>query len=301
MLKCKNCELNDDELYNLYIVQNKSSKEISQEYGVNNKTLRDYLSRHNIRKTIGRGEWFPPINEFFDLYINQNKTIDELAKFYSVTRSCINHFICRRNIFKDRGAINKNREKTFIERYGVNSPMCIDEIKEKMQNTCIERYGTTSSLGNKDVRAKALNTIKEKYGVENVLFSPIIKKKIYETMYKNGSTPTSSQQIRIFNIIRQQFGEDAVVLNSIYDKYSLDIELNVFNLKIDIEYDGWYWHKNSEKDLERNKFLIDNGYKVLRIKSGTKLPTNEQLLNSIDLLCNSAETYTEIVLDDWKN
>lgn len=240
MIKCKNGKITDEELYDLYILQNKSSKEISEEYGINNKTLRDYLSRHNIRKTNGRGEWFPSIEEFYELYINQNKTIDEIAEIYSVTRSCVNHFICRRGILKSADAMSQNREKSMIEKYGVSNPMYSDEIKEKLQKTCIQ-----------------------KYGVNNVLFNPDIKKKIYDTMYKNGTTPTSSKQVAIFDMLQKYFNKAEIIMNKIFNKYSLDIELCIDNFKIDVEYDGWYWHKDAERDQKRNIFLIENGYKVL--------------------------------------
>lgn len=278
MIECKNGEITDEELYDLYILQNKSSKEISEEYGIKNKTLRDYLSRHNIRKTNGRGEWFPSIEEFYELYINQNKTIDEIAEIYSVTRSCVNHFICRRGILKNVDAMNKNKERTMIERYGVSNPMHSDEIKERLQKTCMQ-----------------------KYGVDNVLFNPDIKKKIYNTMHKNGTTPTSSKQIAVFGMLQKYFNESEIIMNKIFNKYSLDIELCIDNLKIDIEYDGWYWHRDAERDQKRNIFLIENGYKVLRIKSGAKSPTENQLLDGISFLRNSNKNYFEIILSDWKN
>lgn len=301
MIEYKNGKLTDEELYDLYILQNKSSKEISDEYGINNKTLRDYLSRHNIRKTNGRGEWFSSIEEFYELYINQNKTIDELAEIYSVSRSCINHFICRRGILKDIESMTKNREKTMLEKYGVKNPMYSDEIKKKLQETCVEKYGAGNCLGNKKIREKALNTIKERYGVENASLNPEIKKKIYDTMHKNGTTPTSTQQLVLFNILKTYFNRQEIVLNKIFNRYSLDIELCTNDFKIDIEYDGWYWHRDAEKDQRRNKFLIENGYKVLRIKSGVKLPTEDQLLQGISFLQNSNKDYFEIILDDWKN
>lgn len=165
----------------------------------------------------------------------------------------------------------------------------------------MEKYGSNSCLGNKKVREKALNTIKKRYGVENASLNPEIKKKIYYTMHKNGTTPTSTQQVALFDMLKIYFDEQEIALNKIFNRYSLDIELCVDNSKIDIEYDGWYWHKDVEKDRRRNNFLIENGYKVLRIKSGVKLPTEDQLLQGISFLQNSDEDYFEIILDDWKN
>lgn len=68
--------------------------------------------------------------------------------------------------------------------------------------------------------------------------------------------------------------------------------------KIDVEYDGWYWHKDRvQQDRRRNNFLIGRGYKVLRIKSTFQLPTNEQIIDAVDYLINTHHNYKEIILD----
>ena len=74
---------------------------------------------------------------------------------------------------------------------------------------------------------------------------------------------------------------------------------------IDIEYDGSAWHltdKQTAKDIERNNKIINEyGLKVLRIKSGENVPSKEQIQNAIDILINTEETYTEIILNDWQD
>lgn len=85
-------------------------------------------------------------------------------------------------------------------------------------------------------------------------------------------------------------------LNYRVRRYSIDIAL--LPDKIAIEYDCAYYHDN-DHDMKRDKTLIALGWRVLRVKSGTKLPTRKQLDIAIALLL-SGETYTEIVLDDWK-
>ena len=70
--------------------------------------------------------------------------------------------------------------------------------------------------------------------------------------------------------------------------------------KIDLEYDCWHWHQDSQKDRRRDEFLKSQGWKILRIKSSHKLPTLEQLKESINKLISSDRTFTRIVLDDWE-
>jgi very-short-patch-repair endonuclease len=138
----------------------------------------------------------------------------------------------------------------------------------------------------------------EKYGVENYSQSPIIKQKSNETMRKNGTVPTSSQQIKIFNILLNYFKD--VYINYVFDWAILDIVIFINNLKIDIEYDGWYWH-DKNKDYKRDKYLLHRDWKILRIKSATKLPSEIELLDNILKLINTEETFTQIILDDWKD
>jgi very-short-patch-repair endonuclease len=69
--------------------------------------------------------------------------------------------------------------------------------------------------------------------------------------------------------------------------------------KIAIEYDGWYWHKDKQdKDSERIIELLDDGWKVLVIKSAVKTP-DKQTLNHFLLNLFPDTPYKEIVLQDW--
>lgn len=69
--------------------------------------------------------------------------------------------------------------------------------------------------------------------------------------------------------------------------------------KIAIEYDGWFWHgHNVDYDKQRDANLLAIGWKILRIRSGRKLPTQNQLDNSLAQLRND-EVRVEIILDDW--
>lgn len=67
---------------------------------------------------------------------------------------------------------------------------------------------------------------------------------------------------------------------------SLDCYVEVDGNKIDVEYDGWYWHKDKqEKDKRRNYWLIKQGYKVLRyIAYKDIVPSIESLQENINKL-----------------
>ena len=88
-------------------------------------------------------------------------------------------------------------------------------------------------------------------------------------------------------------------LNYPFSSLSLDIFISVDNINIDIEYDGRYWHQDQQADIRRDKFLQSKGFKVIRIRSGHKLPAEEQLFSAIDELVTTDRIFKEIILSDW--
>ena len=67
-----------------------------------------------------------------------------------------------------------------------------------------------------------------------------------DTLCKKGECPTSKQQLELFEIIKNKYS--FVELNYPYSSCVLDIYICINNIKIDIEYDGWYWHQDQQRD-----------------------------------------------------
>jgi len=98
---------------------------------------------------------------------------------------------------------------------------------------------------------------------------------------------TSQPEIRILSELKWVFKE----VNSRYkiNKNEIDIFVPKFNLGI--EYDGSYWHKDSEKkDLKKNKFLLSRGINLIRVRhqpleltSHNDLIVNNEVLSKNDL------------------
>lgn len=113
--------------------------------------------------------------------------------------------------------------------------------------------------------------------------------------FENGQI-VSQPQRKLFAILTQ-FGQ--AELNAPYGRLNIDIALIVNDIQIAVEYDCWYWHKDRlDKDAERDQLLIADGWRVLRVKSRTKLPTKNQLKTAVNQLVNG-RTYVEIILSDW--
>jgi hypothetical protein len=61
----------------------------------------------------------------------------------------------------------KKREKTLLEKYGVDNIAKLDETKKKQEETNYRLYGTKSTFQNEKVREKWRNSIKDKWGVDH--------------------------------------------------------------------------------------------------------------------------------------
>ena len=68
---------------------------------------------------------------------------------------------------------------------------------------------------------------------------------------------------------------------------------------IAIEYNGWYWHKNKqEEDLMRTNELLEEGWKVIIIKSRAKVPEDKAVKTLVEA-ARSGIKYQELMLSDW--
>lgn len=166
----------------------------------------------------------------------------------------------------------------------------------KMSETMIEQYGTANPLQNPDFVKKYEDTCMKRFGCKKHLASKEIKEKILNSYYKNGTCPTSSQQISIRDMLRDTYGN--CDMNVPCGASSLlDCVVIIKGVKVDVEYDGSYWHEDAQKDRRRDEFVKSQGYKVLRIKSRRSVPTQEQLKEKIDYLVKDNHSYAELDLD----
>lgn len=194
----------------------------------------------------------------------------------------------------------KVKQKTIntnIEKYGVENTFQVECFKEKSKNTMMEKYGSEYYSQTQEFKDKLKKTSFKNWGVSHPLKSPIIRERINNTLYNNGLIRTSSQQIAVYDMLSEIY-EDTEI-NYVVSRSILDVAIFTNNLKIDIEYDGWYWHQNAARDRARDEFLKSCGWKILRIKGGIKIPTIDELITAIDKLINTDRTFTYIMLD-WR-
>lgn len=195
-------------------------------------------------------------------------------------------------------------QDTNLVRYGVKNPMQNEAVKEKAKTTNIERYGGASALCDERVRQKSRETCLRKYGVENAFQLKENQEKARKTLYKNGSTPASKAEQTMCALLCSMFGREKCFPNYPVGALSLDCLVVLEGNKIDFEYDGVYWHKNrKQKDAARNAVLLDNGYKIIRIKANNQdtMPTPQQIQDAINLLIKENHHLVFIDMNNKKN
>ena len=205
----------------------------------------------------------------------------------------------------------KNIE-TNIEKYGVENPMDRPEVVENLKKSVFEKYGVEyisqwpemkkikkDILTNKTEevlsaqKEKTRLTMQERYGVNCGFQLPLARKRLFEIR-----SAASSQQIKLYEILKNIYGEENVCINFSLNTLSLDIVLSIGNIYIDIEYDSWYWHE-PKRDRKRDEFTKSQGFSVLRIKSSKLIPDENILKSKINSMVDGRHSYSELILDDW--
>lgn len=191
--------------------------------------------------------------------------------------------------------IKEKRKQTFIEKYGVEHPSLSKEINDKRKQYFIDKYGVENPFQSEDVKEKIKQSFIDKYGVENPSQAQEIKEKVTAVLLEHGHVYTSKPQIELNNTLINLYGES--ILNYRCGKYALDSMIVVDGIKIDVEYDGSYWHsKSKERDEERNNFVVSKGFKVLRFVCDREIPSNDIIISSVNELINSNKNILIVTL-----
>lgn len=224
---------------------------------------------------------------------NQHKEFLDKAKQtnldrYGCTNPMQNHEVQQRNV------------ATLIERYGIDCPSKLPQHAEAMKSydrasaqalyveTCLQRYGVDNAAKSQFVKDKAFATCVERYGGGSSQCSEEIRAKTVKSMRDGGNILTYRPEREMVEMLRRMYGNENCTPQHILDHISMDCLLVVNGVKIDVEYDGKFWHDmKHDKDMRRDYYCRRCGYKVLRFRGETVPPTEEQIRNSVDYLVNS--------------
>ena len=184
-----------------------------------------------------------------------------------------------------------------IEKFG--NYVCYNCKTNHYKESCMLIYGVDNATKLEDVRNKMITTSLQRYGTKHPMQNIQVLQKSKETFYKNGTTPTSLQQLYLHSLYN---GE----LNYPIQNYNVDICFP--EESICIEYDGGghslevkCGHLTQEefnhKELVRNNVIKRAGYKQMRIiSSKDKLPSDEILLQ---MLSESKKYFSDYPNHSW--
>ena len=209
--------------------------------------------------------------------------------------------------FQVKELSDKSR-KTTKEKYGVEFGSQSKEVQEKQKETFRKILGVDWPSQNKEVREKQITTLKNKYNTDNPMKVEKIKNKQHESMLEKYGVKTyfqtqcwrdkmlngfashvysfnknpSKPQVKTFELIKSVFA-DAVLNFPVYEVNRI-IDIAIPSLKIAVEYDGSYWHKDENLDIIRQKDIENLGWRFLRYRD--HVPSLEELKHDINKITN---------------
>lgn len=317
----KSTYLNRFNMYYLYMIKRMTFKQIFSSYpynmfcpydiGIIKKscnfphlwpTNKRMLTRNEINNIL-------TYNTLYDFYINKKLDVKEISKIINNNEFSTATILARmkelhipiRNpheISSSQKFLN-NRQKTNLKLYGTINPITLSKFKNKRKNTWLSKWGADHPMKSSKGKQLQQNTIQRKYHGKSAFCDPEIYKKTRKTLHNKGYYQ-SHQSIKLFNAICEKFpidiskhfrfaghGEEVSVVH-LNSHYNLDFSISINNIKIDIEYNGDYWHANPNKyqendllpyptenlkyakdiwkhDESRKIYLESQGYKILTI------------------------------------
>lgn len=159
---------------------------------------------------------------------------------------------------------------TSLNRYGVTSPFCLEEVKDKIKQTKQQKYGDENFCN----RDKARATTKIKYGKEYLFQTDEFKEHNYLKLKERFSEPNfhiklgfesnGEKEVREF---LNSFGHSFKKTRGLI--YPLEIDMYDETLRLAVEYNGLYWHSekyvNNSYHFKKYRMLKDKGIKLITI------------------------------------
>lgn len=180
------------------------------------------------------------------------------------------------------------------KRVGRSNPTILKLIRSNNEKHVIEKI----TCNNNYSRAKGLlkstghargKTYEEIYGDRAEEMKKKRSKWLKENNIRKFATRISKPQAILYSIVKLYFRQAELEYEVITDNNKrIWLDIAIPDLKINIEYDGIYWHtKNKDtislSDEKRDEFLRNTGWRVFRIRS-TKNLTEEELKLEFDNL-----------------
>lgn len=188
--------------------------------------------------------------------------------------------------------VKQKLEQIFLDKYGQHNPWQNEEVKEKIKQTFIRKYGADHPMKNEQYKNDLLQKIKitnlKKYGYELPLQSKEIREKCLSTLCNNNKIAYSRQQKYICDTLNGHLNYQVgnYVLDIAFPEKMLYIEYDGSGHNLSFEKFGMNKDKFKQKEMNRQYFLKNRGWKLIRIISVKDLlPTEDDLFKLINI-CN---------------
>ena len=187
--------------------------------------------------------------------------------------------------------------RTMQENYGVDNSFQLPQFIEKAKETNRRNYGYDWHMQRPEYQEIYEEIMQDRYGVNRALQYEPFRQKQMVTMKNNNNSPISKPQKALFDLLKGCY-QNYMELEYPCGPYSLDIMIDFDNIKIDVEYDGWFWHQNEKRDRRRDNYVKRKGYKILRVLSNKfdTLPSVELLKLNISTLLNTDTSFIRITM-----
>ena len=106
---------------------------------------------------------------------------------------------------------------------------------------------------------------------------------------------TSFPEQAVYYYVKLEFSD---ATNGDRDAIGMELDVYVPSLKIAIEYDGYAWHRNTEKDIRKNMLCKNNGVKIIRVREyGCPALDEDDCCKIIRVLPNNREDLSRVILE----
>ena len=141
---------------------------------------------------VKRGQ-YPNKKDLYYLFIDLNLPRQFLQDYFNVSGGTIRMWCYTFKITKTKQQAAKLSKILNLQKYGVENPKQLEEIKQKAKETCLKKYGYDNPMKNKQIKQKVKETCLERYGVENPMKKQEFKDKLVQTNLERFGVPCSTQ------------------------------------------------------------------------------------------------------------
>lgn len=233
-----------------WLEENLSLEEMTERFSISRSTVKARIKEYGLKKTEKQ---------------RMQKIRSTMQKRYGVVSASQDPSFaekCKKAWSKkkengDIVQIVERRQKTCLERYGVENPFQSEILREKGKKTIEEKYGTESESGVAVIRQKGKQTCLKKYGVENPSQIDFVRQKRKQTTLKKYGVVNFSLSGSCFEVEIANFCKNLGVLVHSTRKVISPLEIDLYSekLRIGIKFNGDYWHSElkHEKDYHYQK------------------------------------------------